>query len=262
MERMPANGVEIAYVASGSGEPVVLIHGGESSHAQYDTVRPLLGAGIRAIAYDQRDTGESRNAAAAYDLADLARDCAALITGLGYEKAHVFGASYGGAIALQLAVTVPEVVRTLTVGATFPHAASTPGNDARRVLALPPEERTRQMLGLLLSEKGQESAELVAEARAVLFHRAAEADARRTAAIRTYDVADQLSAITAPTMLIYGEDDQLAAPSMGREIASGIPGAQLVVLPELRHGITLEGKNSVATLLREFVLAHPIEKED
>lgn len=54
-----AGDVSIAYSDTGSGEPMVLIHGGESGRTQYEAFAPLLGAGIRAIAYDQRDTGES-----------------------------------------------------------------------------------------------------------------------------------------------------------------------------------------------------------
>ncbi len=59
--RITGKGVEIAYAAFGSDEPVVLLHGGEGSRAQYDTFHPLLGNGIRAITYDQRDTGDSHN---------------------------------------------------------------------------------------------------------------------------------------------------------------------------------------------------------
>ncbi len=71
--RIASNGVEIAYAAFGSGEPVVLLHGGEGSRAQYDTLHPLLGNGIRAITYHQRDTGDSHNPPTTYRMEDLAR---------------------------------------------------------------------------------------------------------------------------------------------------------------------------------------------
>lgn len=256
-----ANGVETAYVTSGpaAGEPLLLIHGGEGSLALYDAFRPLLGAGIRAIAYDQRDTGDSRNPPAPYEMDDLARDAAALIRGLGYQKAHVFGVSYGGAIALQLAVTVPGVVGTLTVGASFPNATGPAGRDAvSRMLTLPPQQRAEAMLGALLSEEGQRSEHLVAETRAVLLRRPPDAEERRAQALARYDVTDRLGGISAPTLLIYGADDPLVVPAVGREIAAAIPGSRLELLPGLRHGITLEGKQPAAELLRDFVLAHPL----
>lgn len=231
--------------------------GSVAKGAQAETI---TGNGVE-IAYDQRDTGGSSSPAAPYRVEDLARDCAALIRGLGYEKAHIFGVSYGGLIALQLAVTVPEVVGTLAAGATFPSATFTAGQEAARLLALPPGERAEAMLGILLSEQGRESRQLVAETRAVLVRRAPGADARRTEAVRGYDVTDRLGGISVPTLLIYGEDDPLAQPSVGHGIAAAIPGSRLELLPGLRHGITLEGKHTTAALLREFVFAHPLKPD-
>lgn len=249
--------IEISYSASGSGEPVVLLHGGESGSAQYDVFRPLLGDGIRAIAYDQRDTGDSTNPATPYDLEDLAQDCAALIRGLGYGRAHVFGASFGGLIALQLAITAPEVVQTLTVGATVARVRFDRKSIATDIVDLPPGQRTRKMLEFVLSPEGQASETLVAETLAVLVHREPDADARRLDAVRTVDLTSGLPEITAPTLLVYGGDDPAATPELGRQIADAIPGARLEVLPGVRHGITLEGKEATTRLLRDFVLAHP-----
>jgi pimeloyl-ACP methyl ester carboxylesterase len=257
-KKLTVGDLEIAYSESGSGEPVILLHGGESACVQYDVFRPLLGDGIRAIAYDQRDTGESVNPATPYGMEDLARDCAALIRGLGYERAHVFGASFGGTIALQLAITVPEVVHTLTLGATVSRVSFSSDSVAGDIVELPPDQRTQKMLDFVLSPEGQASEELVAQTMAVLIHRSRDADARRLDAVRTFDVTSRLSEITAPTLLVYGEDDPAATPAKGREIAAAIPGARFEVIPKVRHGITLEGKEVLAGLLREFVLSHPI----
>lgn len=253
--------LEVAYSESGSGEPLILLHGGESARLQYDGFRPLLGDGIRAIAYDQRDTGESVNPASPYGIADLARDCAALIRGLGYERAHVFGASFGGMIALQLAITVPEVVHTLTLGATLSRVPFDPGSAVGDITSRSPSQRDREMLDFVLSPAGQACEELVAETMAALVHRPEDADARRLDAIRTFDVTSRLPEITVPTLLVYGAEDLLATPAEGRTIAAAIPGARFEVIPKLRHGITLEGKLILAALLREFVRSHPLPPE-
>ncbi|WP_432990248.1 alpha/beta fold hydrolase [Dactylosporangium sp. CA-233914] len=255
--RVRAGDVEIAYSESGSGEPVILIHGGESSRAQYDAFRPLLGAGIRAVAYDQRDTGDSVNPAAPYGTEDLARDCAALIRGLGYSRAHVFGASFGGIIALQLAITVPDAVQTLMLGATVSRVSFSAGSTAGDIVALSPQDRTQRMLDFVLSPQAQASQELMAETLGILLHRPPAEDARRLDAVRNFDITEQLPEITAPTLLIYGEDDPSATPEKGRALAAAIPGARLETIPKIRHGITIEGKDTVARLIREFVLAHP-----
>jgi len=252
-----AGEIEIAYAESGAGEPVILLHGGESTHIQYDTFRPLLGDGIRAIAYDQRDSGASVNPPDPYGIPDLAQDCAALIRGLGYERAHLFGSSFGGFIALQLAVSVPEVVQSLTVGATFADASALQAPVASDIIELSPSQRDARMLAFALSETGQADDKLVAELRSILVHRSPEADARRLAAIPGYDLTGRLPGITAPTLLIYGEDDPAASPEIGKKIADAIPGARLEVISKARHGITIEFARETARLLREFALAHP-----
>lgn len=252
-----AGELEIAYAESGAGEPVILLHGGESTHIQYDTFRPLLGDGIRAIAYDQRDSGASVNPPDPYDIRDLAEDCAAFIRGLGYERAHIFGSSFGGFIALQFAVSVPDVVQSLTVGATFADASALQAPTASGIIELSPSQRDARMLAFALSEAGQADEKLVAGLRSILVHRAPEADARRLAAIRGYDVTERLPGIAAPTLLVYGEDDPAARPEVGQKIADAIPGARLEVIPGARHGITIEFARETARLLREFVLAHP-----
>ncbi|GAA3585193.1 alpha/beta hydrolase [Amycolatopsis ultiminotia] len=252
-----AGEIEIAYAESGAGEPVILLHGGESSHIQYDTFRPLLGAGIRAIAYDQRDSGASVNPPDPYGIPDLAEDCAALIRGLGYERAHIFGASFGGFIALQVAVSVPEVVQSLTVGTTFSDGSALQAPVAAEIVELSPSQRDTQMLAFALSERGQADEKMVAELKSILVHRSPEADARRLAAVPGFDLTAGLPEITAPTLLIYGEDDPVARPEIGQKIADAIPGSRLEVIAGARHGITMEFAQETARLLRDFVLAHP-----
>ncbi|MFI0508278.1 alpha/beta fold hydrolase [Streptomyces sp. WSLK1-5] len=252
-----AGEIKIAYAESGAGEPVILLHGGESTHVQYDTFRPLLGDGIRAIAYDQRDSGSSVNPPDPYGIPDLAEDCAALIRALGYERAHIFGSSFGGFIALQVAASVPDVVQSLTVGATFSDASALQAPVASEIIELSPSQRDAQMLAFVLSERGQSDENLLAELRSMLVHRSPEADARRLAAIRGYDLTEHLPAITAPTLLIYGEDDPAARPEIGQKMADAIPGARLEVIRGARHGITVEFARETAQLLRDFVLAHP-----
>ncbi|GHA65934.1 alpha/beta hydrolase [Streptomyces tauricus] len=251
--------IEIAYAESGAGEPVILLHGGESTHIQYETFRPLLGDGIRAIAYDQRDSGASVNPPHPYGIPDLAEDCAALIRGLGYERAHVFGSSFGGFIALQVAVSVPDVVQSLTVGATFSDASALQAPVASEIVALSPSQRDARMLAFALSERGQADEKTVAELKSMMIHRPPEADARRLAAIPGFDLTDRLPQITAPTLLIYGEDDPAARPEIGQKIADAIPGARMEVILGARHGITMEFAQETARLLRDFVLAHPTQ---
>src|SRR5439155_18151683 len=99
MQSFEANGVITAYHKTGHGAPLVLLHGGEADHAMFDGLATALNDHFTVVAYDQRDSGATRNPAAPYSLADLADDAAALIHGLGYDRTHVMGTSLGGLIA-------------------------------------------------------------------------------------------------------------------------------------------------------------------
>ena len=79
MQSLESNGVVTAYEQTGHGEPIVLLHGGEADHSMFDGLARELSAHFNVIAYDQRDSGCTRNPPSSYSLADLADDAAALI---------------------------------------------------------------------------------------------------------------------------------------------------------------------------------------
>ena len=70
-ELVNVKGGQLAYLDAGSGEPLIMHHGGESHKGQYAAFAPLLAPGIRSISYDQRDVADSFAAAAPYTLGDI-----------------------------------------------------------------------------------------------------------------------------------------------------------------------------------------------
>ncbi|MFD9561309.1 alpha/beta fold hydrolase [Streptomyces sp. NPDC059994] len=257
-QRTTVDGVETAYLTSGEGEPLVLLHGGEGHRGQFDTFRPWLGDGIRAISYDQRDTGDTRNGPEPYDLARLADDCANLVQALGHERVHVLGASFGGMIAMQLALRHPGRIASLILAGTTPSLAMTE-SVTDRIATLQPGEHTQFILDLVLTPEGQAAdPELVADLRRALRSRPADADARRAAAAHGHDCTARLAEITAPTLVLHGADDLVIRPTVAEFMAARIPGARLEILPHTRHGVTFEARRHVAALVRDFVLGHPV----
>ena len=116
LERARTDGVELEYEVSGTGEPVVFIHGAFIA----DTFRPLLAepslAGhYRLILYHRRGYAGSNRASEPISVARQAADCRALLRHLGVERAHVMGHSYGAIVALQLALDTPSVVHSLAL---------------------------------------------------------------------------------------------------------------------------------------------------
>jgi pimeloyl-ACP methyl ester carboxylesterase len=250
--RIKVGSISHAYVQSGKGEPLVLLHGGESSLSQYDLFRPLLGPGIKAIAYDQRGVGASEDGSDPYTIATLAQDCAGLIEALGYDRAHLMGASLGGAIAMHVALDHPERVASLTL-ISAPSSLSDNASAAQKVIAMSPPERARFMLDAVISPDGQRrDPGLVEQVRSVL-QRSAMSSARQ-AAIRTLDCTDRLAEITAPTLVINGTDDPLVPVATAELLAERIPAAALELIEGGRHGLTLEQRDVTAGLVRRFVL--------
>jgi pimeloyl-ACP methyl ester carboxylesterase len=116
LKRARTDGVELEYEDSGTGEPVVFIHGAFIA----DTFRPLLAepslAGhYRLILYHRRGYAGSSRASEPVSVARQAADCRALLRHLDVERAHVMGHSYGAIVALQLALDTPSVVHSLAL---------------------------------------------------------------------------------------------------------------------------------------------------
>ena len=116
MQRASLDGAELEYEVSGTGEPVVFIHGAFIA----DTFRPLLAepsvAGrYRLILYHRRGYVGSSHPSEPVSVARQAADCRALLHHLSVERAHVVGHSYGGDVALQLALDTPDVVHSLAL---------------------------------------------------------------------------------------------------------------------------------------------------
>jgi pimeloyl-ACP methyl ester carboxylesterase len=110
MPQMSANNVELNYDLSGSGETLVLVHGGWSDRNNWQTVTADLARSFRVVAYDRRGHGRSQRGAQG-SRRDQEDDLAALIEGLSDEPANVAGTSLGASIALGLAARRPELVR-------------------------------------------------------------------------------------------------------------------------------------------------------
>ena len=257
MQRFKVNGVELACVESGSGEPLVLLHGGNADRCQFDVFRPLLGPGIRAIAYDQRDSPDSPCDPVAYTADDHARDAAALIEALGFEMAHVMGTSYGGIVAMTLAIQHPRRVKSLVLGATAPAISLFQVPDMAAIRMQGPEAVERFMLGTVVSPDVIDTdAVLVAETRAALRIRSQESLTRRMSAVARHDVRERLGEIGAPTLILHGDEDPIVLTDAATLMADRIPGARLHMLHGSRHGITFQHRQRTADLVRSFVLSH------
>lgn len=114
--RATIDGAELEYVVRGTGEPVLLIHGAFVADTFAPLVaEPALTDRYRVISYHRRGFAGSTPARGEADVAQQAADARALLAHLGIARAHIVGHSYGGCVALQLALDAPEAVQSLAL---------------------------------------------------------------------------------------------------------------------------------------------------
>ena len=260
-ERMvAANGIELC--CEGFGDPVdpaiVLVHGaGDSMLSWREEFCERLAAGGRyVVRYDNRDAGRSTSfevGAPPYSQDDEVADASALIEALGLDRVHFAGLSGGGVIAQLLALEYPERVATLTLFATTPadpgpEAADLPGPDKRvhGVFSneLEPDWSDREAVIEYLVElerpfagSGGYDAERQRELCGRVFDRTQNIAAQLTNPFKVDSEPwrKRLPEITAPTLVIHGDDDPLFPLEHGRALAREIPGAELLVLEGVGH---------------------------
>jgi pimeloyl-ACP methyl ester carboxylesterase len=108
------DGAELEFEITGTGDPVLLIHGAFIAEAYAPLcAEPALNSRYQLVRYHRRGYAGSSAVRAPFSLGQQAADCRALLEHLGIERAHVVGHSSGGAIALQLALDAPQVVHSL-----------------------------------------------------------------------------------------------------------------------------------------------------
>ena len=110
------NGVDLAYDLRGtSGDPLVLVHGSLVDRHSWDLVAPAFAHSMEVVTYDRRGHGESGYAPRPQPVRNDAADLAGLLEALNTYPAHVVAHSYGGAVALRLAIERPEMVRSVSI---------------------------------------------------------------------------------------------------------------------------------------------------
>lgn len=120
MPHLQRSGAKIWYDTEGEGSPLLVVQGlGYPSDASWRIV-PALAAQHTVILLDNRGVGRSEVPERPWIIADMARDAAVAIEAAGMGPAHVAGFSMGGLIAQELALTRPDLVRSLTLGCTSP----------------------------------------------------------------------------------------------------------------------------------------------
>jgi pimeloyl-ACP methyl ester carboxylesterase len=271
-----ANGIDICYEIFGNdnAEPLLLIMGLGAQMIHWDDAfcEQLAVHGFRVIRFDNRDIGKSSHltggkrltplellklrflkipVAAPYRIIDMARDTTGLMDVLGIKSAHLVGASMGGMIAQEVAISFPQRVRSLTsfMSTTGNPKVPPPTKEAAAMLMAPPpttkEEyfaRFAQTWKILRVGSFPEDEALDPSRAARIFSRGlnpAGVGRQLRAILASGSRKERLRSVTAPTLVIHGTVDPLVRPEGGIDTAASIPGAKLLMIEGMGHAIPI-----------------------
>lgn len=237
---VPVNGIDYYYEIRGEGEPLLLLHGGLGQIEMFAPVMPVFADHRQVIAVDLQGHGRTPLGKRPIDLAAIGADLAILVKQLGYDKLDVFGYSFGGGVALNMAANAPDRVRRLVI-LSAPYAQN----------GFFPEMLPQQ------AALGAGMAEMMKDTPMFLTYKAVAPDVSEFPKLldamgalmrEPKDYSDAVARLTMPVMLIYGDADMIRPEHMidfYHKLGGGLRDAgwmrenmsknRLAILPDLTH---------------------------
>lgn len=260
----------------GPGRPAVLLMGLGSDIGAWERVAPVLGRSRRLLLVENRGVGRSAKPKGPYTMAELAGDAVAVMGAAGFEHAHVVGISLGGAIAQEVALTHPSIVRSLTLIATFAAldskmratgeagASSVTRGTAKDLL------RALQTMGDGIDPKAifgflmplvftpaflEKERDLLKRLfmQSMAHGLSLDGFAGQLAAAWGHDTRERLPSLRVPTLVVTGTADKLVPPAQSKMIHELIAGSGYREIPGGVHGLVLEGAEELAPMLEEWL---------
>jgi len=265
------SGIEIAYERRGNPtDPVVLLIMGLAAQLvnwPEGFLAALSNRGMQLIRFDNRDSGHSTHidnaprpdlpaalagdfSSTAYTLSDMAADAIGLLDALALDRAHVVGASLGGAIAQTMAIEHPARILSLTsmmattgdmtVGQAHPETLKAVFGGPPATTRQPAIDRRLRAFKVVGSPAYPTDPAVVAESAGIAWDRDHDdiAIARQAvASVASGDRTPRLRQLEMPTLVIHGLADTMCDVSGGRATAAAIPGAELVLIDGMGHDL-------------------------
>jgi pimeloyl-ACP methyl ester carboxylesterase len=248
---------------------LLLIMGTSGSIPLWGELLPRLADQYRVIAFDNRGLGGSERGRGEITVASMAEDASALLEALDIPQAHVMGWSLGSAVVQELALTRPDQVATAIMYATW---ARCDGLQRSVITALRHPYATRDMeaaltvAGIAFSPQLLDHPEFdkLLEPMLPAFPQTEEqmqVTTEQWDADLAHDTLDRIGGITAPTLVIVGEQDLLTPHWQSKAVADAIPGArfELVTGPGSSHGLHIERPDDLVRIVTGFLSENELQ---
>jgi len=250
--------------STGTAERLLCISGtgGDLRDQPRLTDGPLADS-FQLLVYDQRGLGQSSVPSEPSTMADFAHDSAVLLDAVGWDDCLVFGVSFGGMVAQELALRHPDRVRRLALACTSAGGAGGASFPLHELVALDADARAARQMELLDTrwDKAWQAAhpDLVAMITDRMLSGSRETGsagaglANQLAARAQHDAAARLGSIACPTLVCGGRFDALAPPANSEFLAGAIPGARLAMF-DGGHLFLLQDRRAMPAVI-EFLKA-------
>jgi len=254
--------VRIYYELRGRGTPLLLIESWGYSSWMWFRQLETLAREHTCIVFDNRGVGLSDQPDEPYTISMMAEDAASVLEDSGLGEAHVLGVSLGGFIAQELAISRPELVRSLVLVSTSCGIRGAPMPlETFKVLNMPKgtmslRDWLRMRLLPAFSERFVAEEPGVVE-RVLDFYIANKPPTysiwRQAQAAASFDSLDRLDRIRAPTLIVAGSEDKVVPPENARMLLDGIPNSRLVIFKGCGHLLFIERPGDFNKLVLDFL---------
>jgi pimeloyl-ACP methyl ester carboxylesterase len=259
----------LEYEAVGAGEPVVLIHGSFVA----DTFRPLFEEPSlrddRLITHHRRGYVGSSRLTSPLSIAEQATDCHALLRYLGVERAHTVGHSFGGAVALQIALDFPDMAHSLVLlepALMLGASAKSYRESLEQAIRRYREVDTATVVDGFFKARWPEYQSHLEKVLPGAFTQAV-ADAATTFEVELPGLLDwsfsekEASRVRQPVLTVLGEESERLWPRFGevhRLLLAWLPNAAGFILPNATHFLMVENPRDMAEALGVFFRRNPL----
>lgn len=254
------SGLKLGYETRGRGDAVLMIAGLGRTRSMWEAQVPALAERFRVVTFDNRGVGESGRPAGPYSAGMMAGDAAGLLDILEIESAHVIGASLGGLIAQELALSVPERVVSLSLLCTHPGLPWAVPMDAAARAAIVPDshgEPFERLLGAMRLAFGSRYWEAhrdeLSEAARIRLGSLPSAEMWWAQAAAGVSFSWAGRRLHAPTLIMTGAEDRIVPAANAKALANLIPGSEVVVFPGAGHYFFQEQPELVNQNLSVFI---------